>query len=143
MPTPQETLLAIARLAQDAAPKPQGSGGPLEDAIFNIWKLASAAAEPKPKHPFEVCLLTFDRISNRDWRTLVRVKHQLNKTHASMPEELRFIIISDTTRGETAHLSYKTDSLAEADRFRTEAIRIFDEFRVEEKRQEIEKAGQA
>ena len=141
MPTPQEALLAIARRAQnylstlrdDAAPKPQGSGGPLEDALFDIWKLASSATEEKPR-PFEVCLLTFDRISNRDWSTLARVRDQLNKNYAR-PEELRFIIIF-SERIETAYLSYKTDSLAEADRFRTEAIHAFDAFQAEEKKRQ-------
>lgn len=133
MPNPNDALLAISRRAQDAAPKPQGSGGPLEDALFDIWKLAGAALASPKIAPFEVCLLTFDRISDRDWHTLVRVKHQLNKTHASMPEELRFIIISDITKG-IAYLSYRTASLEEADRFRTEAIRLFDEERVGEAR---------
>jgi hypothetical protein len=38
----RDALLEIVRRAQDAAPKPQGSGGVMELALFDIWQMASA-----------------------------------------------------------------------------------------------------
>ena len=158
--TPQETLLAIARRAQDAAPKPQGSGGVLEQALFEIWQLAGAAtavaeepAPPKKKNrktekllmcqtcgslvstsPFEVAILTFDPISDADWHRLVQVLRRMNELYAKRAfgePEPRFIVISDHRR--VTHLSYKTGSLEEAARFREEARRFFSEVQDAEK----------
>jgi len=76
---------------------------------------------------FEVCLLTFDRVSSRDANTLYATKNQMNERHSErvFGEVVQRFIVLMTVR-DVAYLAYKTSSLEEAAVFQKEAIAIFD-----------------
>ena len=87
---------------------------------------------------FEVCLLTFDRVSSRDASTLYATKDAMNERHSErvFGEVVQRFIVLMTIR-DVAYLAYKTSSLEEAVVFRKEAGTLFDAIRAAEKEKEV------